>query len=252
LQKLAEQSLASWNGQMAVGSAGASIWWTFWTEYLSEVFKPWWAALKVPVHLDRAGLMVGPGLFSLDEDLEAWTVGDQPNAAFSPPGVAPRTAQEVMRTAFEATADHLSVLLGGGPGRWQWGKLHTREFPSLTQAVALGYGPRPAGGDLWTVDAAEGGTNSEIGPSWRMIVGWSGVGRPVAEGIYPGGQSEDPASPWYSNLIADWWAGSYLPMPDAGAGGPGSAAAGNGGSASGGVVSGAGSSAGTVHWELRP
>ena len=30
---------------------------------------------------------------------------------------------------------------------------------------------------------------------------------PFAEAIYPGGQSEDPASPWYANLVGDWWAG---------------------------------------------
>jgi penicillin G amidase len=218
LQQLAEQALASWNGQMAVGSGAASIWWTFWTDYLTAVFQPWWTAAKVPVHLDRSGLAVGPDQFSLDEDLEAWTLGDQQNAAFSPPGAPPRTADQVMRTAFDTAVSHLATSLGGGPGRWQWGKLHTREFPSLTAAAALGYGPRPAGGDFWTVDAAEGGMNSEIGPSWRMIAAWAGVGDPVAECVYPGGQSENPASPWYSNLIGDWWAGTYLPMPAAGSG----------------------------------
>ncbi len=51
-----------------------------------------------------------------------------------------------------------------------------------------------------------------------MIAGWAGVGKPVAEGIYPGGQSENPASPWYSNLVGYWWAGTYLPLPRADAG----------------------------------
>jgi penicillin amidase len=48
-----------------------------------------------------------------------------------------------------------------------------------------------------------------------------------AEGVYPGGQSENPASPWYSNLVSLWWNGQYLPVPA-----PGSVA----GSASGGVT----------------
>lgn len=34
-----------------------------------------------------------------------------------------------------------------------------------------------------------------------------------AEGVYPGGQSENPASPWYANLIPLWWDGQYLPVP---------------------------------------
>ncbi|MFY9888650.1 MAG: penicillin acylase family protein, partial [Streptosporangiaceae bacterium] len=119
-------------------------------------------------------------------------------------------------------------------------------FPSLTQAAALGYGPRSAGGDLWTVDAAEGGMNSEIGPSFRMIVRWPGGGASSGQSIYPGGQSENPASPWYTDLAGDWWAGRYLPMPAArqtsstaataatGAAGPGPAGAAR------------------IEWELRP
>ena len=34
-----------------------------------------------------------------------------------------------------------------------------------------------------------------------------------AVGVYPGGQSENPASPWYQNLIGAWWNGEYLAIP---------------------------------------
>ena len=108
--------------------------------------------------------------------------------------------------------------------------MHTRQFPSILGSAALGYGPRGAGGDPWTVDAAEGGLGAQIGPGWRMIVSWKGPGRPDAEAIYSGGQSENPASPWYDNLISSWWNGKYLPMP--GPGGPSRPAASS--------------------WELRP
>jgi penicillin amidase len=52
-----------------------------------------------------------------------------------------------------------------------------------------------------------------------MVVQWSKTGgaAEVAEGIYPGGQSDDPASAWYSDLVSDWQSGTYLPMPAAGA-----------------------------------
>jgi penicillin amidase len=55
--------------------------------------------------------------------------------------------------------------------------------------------------------------NAEAGPSWRMIVSWTSQGKPSAEGMYPGGQSENPASPWYEDLVGDWWNGDYLPLP---------------------------------------
>jgi penicillin amidase len=44
-----------------------------------------------------------------------------------------------------------------------------------------------------------------------MIVDWSSG---QAEGAYPGGQDENPASPWYKNQIARWWYGQYYPMID--------------------------------------
>jgi acyl-homoserine lactone acylase PvdQ len=39
----------------------------------------------------------------------------------------------------------------------------------------------------------------------------------VAEGIYAGGQSDNPASAWHDNLTARWQEGGYLPLPPAGA-----------------------------------
>ena len=79
------------------------------------------------------------------------------------------------------------------------------------------FGPaRPAGADPWTVNAADGGLVSHQGPSWRMIVAWTGTGKATGEGVYPGGQSENPASGWYEDQMADWWNGRYLTMPPAG------------------------------------
>ncbi len=75
-----------------------------------------------------------------------------------------------------------------------------------------------------------------------MIASWTRGGTAEGEGIYPGGQSENPASAWYENLIADWWAGRYLPMP----------AAGSGGSAGSAVPAGSGSGSGEIRWVLRP
>jgi penicillin amidase len=50
-----------------------------------------------------------------------------------------------------------------------------------------------------------------------MIIKWTGPATTQAYGIYPGGQSENPASPWYEDLLSSWLAGRYLPFPGAGA-----------------------------------
>jgi penicillin amidase len=215
-QQAAASLLRGWDGSMTASSAAAAVWWTFWGDYLSAVFGPWWAAAKVPVHSDHAGLAVSAQQFSLDQVLAAWTLSDPANSAFTAPGGPRRTAPQVMRAAFAAAVTHLAARLHGTPPAWAWGRLHTRQFPSVTQAPGLGYGPRASGGDSWTIDAADGGLVSHSGPSWRMIVAWTGHGSAAGQGIYPGGQSENPASPWYTDQMAGWWNGRYLPMPPAG------------------------------------
>jgi penicillin G amidase len=215
--------LSTWNSTMATDSAAASVWWTFWGDYLSDVFQPWWDHAKIPVSKDPEGLKVSAeDQPSLDEDLEAWTLSDPSNPAFSPPSgkyAGPsgerRTALEVMRQAFATAVAHLSSALGGAPSTWAWGRLHSREFPALSGANGLGYGPRADGGDPFTPDAADGGLTASTGPSWRMIVSFPAAGV-SAVGVYPGGQNENPASPWYDNLVPLWWDGQYLPVPKPG------------------------------------
>jgi len=212
----AEALLRAWNGEMDQDSAAASLWWTFWGEYLNGVFAPWWQADKVPVIKDRLGLGATAGDVPLDEDLEAWTLGDQSNAAFAgPAGHGFKTADAAIVAAFKKAVAHLYAKLGGAPATWTWGRIHSRSFPSITGADGLGYGPRAAGGDPFTEDAADGGLNSSTGPGWRMIAALSGNGV-SAQGVYPGGQSENPASPWYTNLVPLWWDGKYLPVPTPG------------------------------------
>ena len=216
MDKQALALLHGWNHSMDANSAAASIWWALWTDYLYTTFEPWWRSARVPVQLDQTGLAPSSGQASLDQVLERLTLTDQANPVFSPPGNPPGTATSVLRAAFGTAVAQLHDKLGGGPSSWAWGKLHSRRFPSLLRAPGLGYGPQAAGGDPWSVDAADGLPVSEAGPSWRMIVGWPGTsGRQPATAwsIYPGGQSENPASPWYENLVADWWNGRYLRMP---------------------------------------
>ncbi len=252
VQQQAASLLLRWNDSMGQDSAAAAIWWTLWTGYLSATFEPWWTSEKVPVRLDRAGLAVSTDQSSLVQLLAHWTVTDPGNPVFSPPGRPGGTASTALRAAFAAAVSTLQAKLGGAPANWTWGRLHSRQFRALTGEAGLGYGPRAAGGDPWTVDAADGLPVATAGPSWRMIIKWPGQGgrgqrgqeQPVAEGIYPGGQSENPASPWYENLIAGWWDNKYLPLPRAGP--PHGKSAGAAGAGD------AGGAGGQIRWELVP
>jgi len=64
------------------------------------------------------------------------------------------------------------------------------------------------------MDLKLGGTKHSLnamqqtfGPSWRMVVALGDT--PEAYGTYPGGQSGNPASPFYKNRIATWASGEY-------------------------------------------
>ena len=79
---------------------------------------------------------------------------------------------------------------------------------NLAEVKGLNYGPRPDRGDGRTPLAA-GDYPSTHGPSWRMVVDW---GSGTFQGIYPGGQSENPASDWYTDRVDTWFAGRLNPM----------------------------------------
>jgi penicillin amidase len=200
-ESAARDLLASWDYRMDTNSAAATIWSTFWQSYLSETFDPWWKSRAVSIDRQEVDDALG-------QDLEAWTLDDKANRAFSSPGNGVRTAFDVMLKAFHTTIGTLTKSLGSAPKTWTWGRVHTRELENLAQISGLSYGPRADRGDANTPLAA-GGDPSTHGPSWRMVVDW---GTGSFNGIYPGGQEENPASSWYSDRVDTWWNGLYAPM----------------------------------------
>ncbi len=46
------------------------------------------------------------------------------------------------------------------------------------------------------------------GPSWRMILDFDG-GKIKGYGVYPGGQSGNPGSKFYDNMLSEWATGDY-------------------------------------------
>jgi penicillin amidase len=196
--------LAGWDFRMETGSAAASIWSTFWQSYLAQEFDPAWKAKNVKV--DRHELDDALGQY-----LEALTLASRPSCpslSTCPLDMKVESQDLPMRTAFHDAFATLSKRLGGEPGSWTWGRLHTRTLENLAAVSGLNYGPRPDRGDGNTPLAA-GDSPSTHGPSWRMVVDW---GAKTFSAIYPGGQSENPASSWYENKVDAWWSGLYAPM----------------------------------------
>jgi penicillin G amidase len=193
--------LRSWDYRMDTGSVAATIWWYFWGWYMSETFNPWWKSRAVKVDM-------GDVWDGLTQDLETWTLTDPGNRAFSAPGVGSRTAPDALRKSFHRLITDLVKGLGPDLGSWAYGRVHQRTLENVALITGLNYGPRADRGDGYTPLAA-GGYPSTHGPSWRMVVDW---GSHSFQGVFPGGQSENPASGWYTNRVNTWWDGLLDPM----------------------------------------
>jgi penicillin amidase len=202
-EQQAHEALAGWDDHMDVDSVGATVWWVFWQEYLSGTFDPWWKSHHVKI--DRAELDD-----SLTQDLEAWTLRDPSNPAFTLVG-ATQNAGDMMKQSFHAAVTLIESRLGGDASTWTWGRIHQRTLENLALVKALDFGPVPDGGDAYTPLAAPDFPSTH-GPSWRMVIDW---GTQSFSGVYPGGQSENPASSWYSDRAQTWLDGHYYPMLDA-------------------------------------
>jgi len=209
----ARDLLATWDYRMEIDSPAATIWWTFWQTSIAQAFDPWWKARAVPV--DRSEMNDSLGQY-LESVMLAGSTVCPPEGCGPMPTCPPKNAQECNRIplnaaldkAVRSTLDTLTKTLGADPKTWTWGRVHQRTLQNLAQITGLDYGPRPDRGDANTPLAAPDFPSSH-GPSWRMVVDW---GSGTFMGIYPGGQSENPASQWYGDRVDMWWNGKYAPM----------------------------------------
>ncbi len=208
-QGAAVAKMATWAGTMTKDSVQASIYYTFWNQYMLDTFGPWWKHDKIPTKSDPE-LQLGPNFTPLDEDLQHWTLHAVSSPFLTNPVTGTqRTTAELMRQALKGALKTLAKRYGKDPANWIWGRIHTRTFYSVSGIPALARGPYPSGGDFITPDAASG-LKSTHGPSWRMIADLGNLQNSVA--IYPGGESENPLSPNYANFLPFWLNYRYQPF----------------------------------------
>jgi penicillin amidase len=133
-------------------------------------------------------------------------------------GLEPAAARDrLLLDALAPSVEKLSKLEGPDPAGWQWGKLHQVRFrhpldrlPGAAKLLDLGPLARP--GDGSTVNATSFGPDfeQESGASYREIMDLADWDRSVAVNVP--GQSGQPASPHYSDLLPLWAEGQYFPL----------------------------------------
>jgi penicillin G amidase len=96
--------------------------------------------------------------------------------------------------------------------RHSWGSLHTVTFTHPVNVKEWHRGPIPRPGDGNSV-LATGGTNfvQTTGASYRQILDLSDWDKSTMTNVP--GEVGDPRSPHYDDLLADWQAGRYHPLP---------------------------------------
>ena len=154
---------------------------------------------------------------------EVW-IGKLPNAVFGA-ALGPRTDLIALLKTLEADPhpkaldDSLAAALrqlkkeqGPDMDHWQWGRLHHIDFPHPLNADQFHRGPLARPGDSFTVNATSGAAFQQTnGASYREILDLSDWDRSMTTNVP--GESGDPSSPHYSDLLADWAAGKYHPLP---------------------------------------
>ena len=122
-----------------------------------------------------------------------------------------------LERAYQLAVAELEKRLGKDRAEWRWGRLHTISFThplrvSPKYAPLFHRGPLPRPGDANTVNAAGGqGLRQTSGASYRQILDLADWDRSVMTNVP--GESGNPESEHYSDLLEDWAAGRYHPMP---------------------------------------
>lgn len=95
-------------------------------------------------------------------------------------------------------------------GDWEedlkWWKEKGTDIKHLARIEAFSIMDVEVGGSRNTVNAITPVT----GPSWRMVVEMSSP--PKGYGVYPGGQSGNPGSPYYNDQVETWRKGEYYEL----------------------------------------
>ncbi|MCB0633554.1 MAG: penicillin acylase family protein, partial [Lewinella sp.] len=113
-------------------------------------------------------------------------------------------ARDIITRAFKETSEKFKVQYADAD--YSWGEFKGTRIPHLGRVPGLGADYVSVGGYSDAINAIKG----SHGPSWRMIVE---LGPQIkAWGVYPGGQSGDPGSPHYDNMIEKWRLGEYYQL----------------------------------------
>ncbi len=193
-RRVARRVLTGWDATMAADSPAAAL------------YQLWLAQLQValrPLAFSAAVLPHAPATLTVPQVLDVVRkAGD----------VLPLLDGAPLRRAVEAAR----TVMGAEPAAWSWGRLHQAHFRHMLSGVgeagaAFDLAPVARGGDATTVNNTGHGRLQVHGASFRMVLDTADWDRSMM--INVPGQSGQPGSPHYGDLLPLWSRGEYHPMP---------------------------------------
>ncbi len=193
---------------------------TKWNKYFdaksiaASVFDLWTKRLATEIWEDDFGDKDAPMRYpSRDRTIEM--IQKDPNSKWFDNVKTPKkeTLTDLVNSSFKYACDSLGRKFGPIGDEWQWGNVKNSNVPHLAKIPGFGSKKLLIGGAKSTVNAL----SESNGPSWRMVIELGKT--PKGHGVYPGGQSGNPGSPFYDNMIDTWAEGTlydlfFMQSPD--------------------------------------
>lgn len=192
-QQKAYRILSLWDYENTINSEGASY------------YEAWWDALY-PLVWDE----IKTSQVALEYPTTYTTIKlikDRPDLSFFDILETPEkeTAREVVQRAFNKGVETIESWKTENKKEPRWADYKDTFIGHLLQGLpAFSYHVQH-GGNHDIVNAS----SHRNGPSWRMVVSLEKV-KLRAWGVYPGGQSGNPGSRYYNNLLNAWALGKYF------------------------------------------
>ncbi|WP_138431389.1 penicillin acylase family protein [Fodinibius saliphilus] len=195
LHKKAEEKLANWRYYNKGKLIAPSIFDSWWDELYEAIWYDEYSTADIPLEWPNRDQLA---TFILNNPSSQWY--DNRNTPEK------ETLKELINQAFNQAISGLQNRYGDMGDNWQWGYVNNTDIEHVGRLPGLGRENVFTDGGGESVNAIRG----SHGPSWRMVVqlgpkikGW---------GIYPGGQSGNPGSKYYDNMVDEWQNGELFPL----------------------------------------
>lgn len=195
--------LRNWGGSLPIDSQAGAVYGVWLQELQAGLYKPHLPESMKDIPLENVPVV----LAALENPEEKW-FGPKPQAG----------RDRLLKDALASAIGRLEKQFGANPSQWRWGRLHTARFPhplaSLGEpyAKAFNLGPVPRPGDGLAPNATRHNLKFEQvnGATYRHIFDLADWDRGLATSAP--GQSGQPGSPHYADLLPLWAEGKYFPL----------------------------------------